>query len=198
FEGRPCVAGCGGCNFALPPCCSNHEDGKAVDLYLEGSNVGLPSSKEYVAMYYNNGGSGGTISQGAVGGDCSTTANPDLCLNQQNLRKYMTVTGSKFTAISNEWWHFDFNGDCSSATSTCTPTSSGKANNAYCKATGETIYKLAECSGSAASCPVSSGKTWQILGGSCTTGQHLEFSTGATMVTGVTDGYAGLPGCIAD
>lgn len=197
FEGTPCVSGCGSCNVAMPPCCSNHEDGKAVDVYLEGSNVGLASSQGYLSGYNNNGGDGGSINAGAVGGNCSTTENPDLCLNQQKLREYMTSTGSKFKGISNEWWHFDFQGTCSSAGTTCTPVA-GKANNSYCKANGETIYKLADCGGTTPTCPTSSGKTWAIVEGSCATDQHYEFAAGQTSVSGVTGGYAAPPSCMAN
>ena len=196
-DGSQCVSGCSSCNVAAAPCCGNHEDGKAVDLYLEGSNYGLASSAGYLAGYHNNGDDGGNISAGAVGGNCNGTKNPDLCLNQQALRRFMTVTGSKFSGIPIEWWHFDYHGSCSDAGSTCTPVN-GKANNTYCKANGESIYKLADCNGSAATCPASDGKTWAIVEGSCPTDQHYTFASGATAVSGVTGGYSGLPGCVAN
>lgn len=194
FEGTPCVGGCSSCNVAMPPCCSNHEDGKAVDVYLEGSNVGLASSQGYLAGYNNNGGDGGSISEGAVGGNCSTTENPDLCLNQQKLREYMTPTDSKFKGISNEWWHFDFQGACSSASTTCQPIN-GKADNSYCKANGEDIYKLADCGGSTPTCPSTDGKSWALVEGNCATGQHYEFSAGQTTVSSSYGWYAAPPSC---
>jgi D-alanyl-D-alanine dipeptidase len=195
-DGSKCPDDCGSCNLAAKPCCGNHEDGMAVDLYLEGSNKGLASSAGFLKGYQNNGGSGGSISQGAVGGDCTGTKNPDLCLNQQLLREIMTkTTNSKFTSIDAEWWHFDFQGTCNSAGTTCTPVA-GKADNAYCKANSETIYKLADCNGSAPSCPASDSKSWTLISGSCATGQHYEFSTGATRASGTSAGYNGLPGCV--
>ena len=109
----------------------------------------------------------------------------------------MLASGSKFTGIPIEWWHFDFHGTCTVAGTTCTPIN-GKANHTYCKADGETIYKLADCNGAKASCPASSGKNWTLIEGSCADDQHYSFASGATAVSGVTGGYAGLPGCFAN
>lgn len=121
--GCPADSGCGGCNLAAKPCCSNHRQGTAADLWFEfpgGDDVTIAkTSAGKLAQEFNNGGGDAALKQ-----------------NQATLKLWMeTPIGGKqlFKGISSEWWHFDYQGECElDGLLGCTTNASGYANECYC------------------------------------------------------------------
>lgn len=189
-DGGSCPADCTTCNLAEKVCCSEHEHAKAVDIGL--TKVGLTDYAATTAGFrktkYNNGGAGGAVNLSG----CTGTPDEALCKTEVLTNTVMTATGA-FKGISQEWWHFNFQGDCGSqatATTCTTNATTGKADNAYCltAASGSTptSYSYATCTNSA---PVCTSPASMVNPGTCgaTTSNHFSI-TSATVV----------PACVAN
>lgn len=187
--GCPADSGCGGCNLAAQPCCSNHRQGTAADLWFEfpgGDDVTFAkTSAGKLAQEFNGG-----------GGDAALKA------NQETLKLWMeTPIGGKqlFKGISSEWWHFDYQGDCSDVTSCRSVTASSGASVAdsgFCTlaANGVYVYLYASCVGGKVTCPTGTAggiySTW--ADGTCgsTFNTHYDF--------GASPNVTASPPCVAN
>lgn len=173
--GCPKDSGCSGCNLAAKPCCSNHRQGTAADLWFEfpgGDDVTISkTSAGKLAQEFNNG-----------GGDTA------LKTNQIALKGWMesSIGGKKlFEGIPSEWWHFDFQGKCEEAAGACkTVTVNGQsvADNGYCRLTSQVVaYSYATCVNGTITCPTSGpgGLYTTLIPGNCGSifGTHLEITS---------------------
>lgn len=186
-DGSQCTADCAsiGCNPANKPCCSRHEKGEALDLVLTGfpESEGLPSSEGYAKASYNGGG-------GVAG----------LAANQEFLKTVMT--SGDFKPISNEWWHFNYEGSCENRSCAVRTTADGfstPAGNSYCVAKnsdGVEIYRHANCGGGEPSCIQNyGGYTWTLVTpGSCESPSYYSF-LGQSQATTPSQTYLETPYC---
>ncbi len=189
----PCPSGCSSCNKAAEPCCSNHETGTAMDLWLEGvpPDQGIESSYGYLAGYYNNGGAGGDMVKS--GYNCDSAPYIFLCKNQYLLRQIMTSTG-QFKGISNEWWHFDYIGGSCTGETTCI-SYNGYATNTYCQDNTGSLFSKADCSGTTPTCAAMGSTSATLISMACGSTQYIAFSQGQTPATGYKDVYTAKPNC---
>lgn len=207
-DGSSCPAGCSGCNLAAKVCCSEHEHGQAVDLWLEGfpESLGLASSQGYAKTSNNNGAAGGPVNYS----NCSGTPNPALCNNQLALKSIMELApSSQFDGISQEWWHFDFKGSCAAdlaysigtSTGTCeVADDTGMAANYVCSAGGVMGYAYAICDGNNVGCSSDLRADQWFISSKCAPGStHVSFADQtAQSFSGDFPDYADDPTCVAN
>ncbi|EKD78473.1 MAG: hypothetical protein ACD_41C00344G0004 [uncultured bacterium] len=193
--------GCSYCAKTAAPCCSNHNKGTAVDLYLSvGGAAGMEDLPGSLAGdgANNNGKAGGVVNYAA---GCSGSCDPEIFAAQKKLYDAMLSTG-KFSNYKNEWWHFDLKGSCGTEASiTCTEVTNSSgikvASNAYCYATNASntpLYRYATCAGGTAGCSENfGGYTWYAvsIGDTC---DSLQWN-GSAEATTPSQTYLEKPSC---
>lgn len=173
---------CTNCVKTAAPCESNHTKGMAFDLYFTGSPLGEAPASDAGNQATNNGGMGGVVNYHQA---CSGSCDSGKFAAQYKLYTVMLSTGD-FTNYKNEWWHFDYGGDCGDASAglgcTVSATNGGFSAQHFCASPSTALdaYYYADCINGQSSCDALIASTsatakWAVTGG-CSTGKSYLFS----------------------